>query len=89
MFIHTVYLSSYSAQQLIKGNVELKDDTIKLTIEFTEDEAAQICSIAEAAFRRNQEALIGKASSPLETFRLPPPEPAPVIEAADFSEVPF
>ena len=84
MFIHNVYLSSYSPCDPLSGRAEIRDDSSTITLLFNEDEASQIHSIAEAAYQRNQEALLAKIATPLETFRLPPPES--VIEEAEFVE---
>ena len=85
MYIHTVYLSNYSASSALTGNITIRDDISKFEITFTPEDCAEIASIGERAFKRHQADLINKLSRPLETNLLS----APAVEDADFSEVAF
>lgn len=85
MYIHTVYLSSYSAGSPLTGNITIRDESSKFELEFSLEDCDEIRAIGEKAFKRHQTTLISKLSRPLETNLLP----APIIEDADFSEVPF
>ena len=86
MYITSLFLSTYSTDRLIKGQVEFKNDDIKITIDFTEQEAAEIQTVAVRAWERRQGEMIKQiqTSSPALTML-----PAPVIKEAEYSEVRF
>lgn len=85
MYIHTVYLSSYSAVSPLTGNITIRDESSKFEIELSLEDCAEISAIGEKTFKRHQTTLISRLSQPLETNLLP----ARIIEDADFSEVSF
>ena len=86
MYITSLFLNTYSTDRLIKGQVEFKNDDMKITVDFNEKEAAEIQTVAVRAWERRQAEMIKQiqTSSPALTML-----PAPVIEEAEYSEVEF
>ncbi len=91
MHISTVYLSTYSQDKPIRGHMDLVEETTKLTIEFTNEEAALIQEICVAAHERNREEVARKIlNSSIAVPQLAPPAPElSLVEDADFTDVQF
>ena len=84
MYIHQLYMSSYSPSDALSGNFTVRNDSSEIKINLTLEESLEITSILELAYSRKQARLVSEASAPLQTNLLAAP-----IPEADYSEVPF
>lgn len=88
MHISTVYLSTYTQEKPINGHCDINVDGTMVKIIFTDDEAAAIQAVCLQAWDRKQAAIAAAILNDRPDVKYLAP-PTPVIEDADFDEVPF
>lgn len=87
MHLYQIHAVRYSATSKLEGSVTVKDTSTQTVIQLSAEEAAEFEAVANRVFLRHQSALVAKMQLPLETNLLTAPK-APLIEDADFTEVP-